>query len=68
MAGEVLGYPASGSIDIVQPFSSNQTYLGLFLQDNFRVSRRLTVRWDVKPARNERLTASFRSQCRQPAG
>ena len=54
----MLGYPASGSLDIVQPFSSPQIYLGLFVQDNIRVSKRLTVnvglRWDVETARTER--------------
>src|SRR5581483_6497863 len=58
VASMMLGYPASGSLDIVQPFSSPQVYTGLFVQDNFRVSKRLTInfglRWDVETARTER--------------
>jgi Carboxypeptidase regulatory-like domain/TonB dependent receptor-like, beta-barrel len=58
VASMLLGYPATGSLDIVQPFSSPQVYTGLYVQDNFRMSRRLTVnfglRWDLETARTER--------------
>lgn len=58
VASLLLGYPASGDIQVVQPFSSPQPYIGLYVQDDIRVSSRLTVnvgmRWDVEMPRSER--------------
>jgi hypothetical protein len=58
VASMLLGYPASGSIDIVQPFSSPEIYLGLYVQDNIRMSKRLTInvglRWETEMPRTER--------------
>ena len=58
VASMMLGYPASASLDIVQPFSSPEIYLGLFLQDDIRLSKSLTLnvglRWEVEMPRSER--------------
>lgn len=58
IASLLLGYPASGSISIVQPFSSPHHYSGVFVQDDYRVNRTLTLnfglRWDVERPRTER--------------
>jgi len=57
-ASFLLGYPASGNITILQSFAAAQLYNGLFAQDDWRISNKLTVnlglRWDVETGRSER--------------
>jgi hypothetical protein len=59
VASFLLGYPASGRIVRLEPFASPQLYSGIYLQDDFRVSNRLTlnlgVRWEVETPRWERF-------------
>ena len=58
IASFLLGTPASGNIDIIEPNASPQLYHGLYLQDDFRVSSKLTLnlglRWEVETPRWER--------------
>jgi hypothetical protein len=65
-ASFLLGYPASGSVPINPSFAYQHLYYGLFLQDDWRVSRKLTLnlglRWDYESPTSERfnqLNASF---------
>jgi hypothetical protein len=65
-ASFLLGYPASGSVPINPSFAYQHLYYGLFLQDDWRVSRKLTLnlglRWDYESPTSERfnqLNAGF---------
>jgi hypothetical protein len=65
-ASFLLGYPANGSVPINPSFAYQQLYYGLFLQDDWRVSRKLTLnlglRWDYESPISERfnqLNAGF---------
>jgi hypothetical protein len=57
-ASFLLGYPSGGSIGWVEPFSSTSPYLALYVQNDYRVSNKLTLnlglRWDVEVPRDER--------------
>jgi hypothetical protein len=50
-ASFLLGNPTSGSIIAIQPISTYSTYYGLYAQDDYKLSSKLTVnfgvRWDV---------------------
>jgi hypothetical protein len=56
-ASFLLGYPASGSITILEPFTAPQTYVAPYVQDDIRVTSKLTIhlglRWDVETPRWE---------------
>ena len=56
-AALLLGYPASGSIDQASTIRSLAAALGVFAQDDWRVSARLTInlglRWDLDTPRHE---------------
>jgi hypothetical protein len=58
VASMLLGYPASGDITDVQPYSTTELYAALYFQDDIHVSRRLTMnlglRWEVEVPRHER--------------
>lgn len=58
MASFLLGFPASGGTDSNPQSTYENKFLGLYLQDDFRVTRRLTlnlgIRWDVQAAPSER--------------
>jgi hypothetical protein len=63
MASFFLGYPASGTLTGVANTAAQQWYSGLYLQDTFSLSRKLTitpgVRWDIPRGfteKNDRLT------------
>jgi hypothetical protein len=65
-ASFLLGYPASGSVPINPSFAYQHLYYGGFLQDDWRVSRKLTLnlglRWDYESPTGERfnqLNAGF---------
>src|SRR5215510_9875178 len=65
-ASFLLGYPAGGSVPINPSFPYQHLYYGAFLQDDWRVSRRLTLnlglRWDYESPISERfnqLNAGF---------
>lgn len=57
-ASFLLGYPSGGSISRIEPFSSTSPYWAFFLQDDFRVSNKLTLnlglRWETELSRDER--------------
>jgi hypothetical protein len=57
-ASFLLGNPASGNIIILEPSASPQLYHGLFVQDDIRLTNKLTLnlglRWDVETPRWER--------------
>jgi hypothetical protein len=58
IASFLLGYPSSGSIDFNPAVSYSSNYFGLFAQDDFRVTSKLTLnfglRYEVETGRNER--------------
>jgi hypothetical protein len=53
-----LGYPSSGSIDYNPQVSISSRYYGLYLQDDWRVTKKLTLnlgmRYELETSRNER--------------
>ena len=58
MASLLLAAPASGSLGYVSPLSTQNHYLGLYSQNDWKVSRRLTVnlglRWELETPFTER--------------
>lgn len=58
IASFLLGYPSSGSIDFNPAVSYSSNYFGAYVQDDFKVSSRLTlnfgVRYEAETGRNER--------------
>ena len=73
VAGLLLGYPTGGSID----WDSNQLvkyhYYGLFIQDEYKLRKNLTInlglRWDVNGSPSERhdsMNAGFCLTCPNP--
>jgi hypothetical protein len=66
VASFILGYAASGSVPINGDFAYAHRYWGLFVQDDWRISTRLTLnlglRWDYESPSSERynrLIAGF---------
>lgn len=59
IASFLLGYPASGSADTNAQASFEDKFLGLYIQDDFKVSAKLTLnlglRWDVQTPPTERF-------------
>jgi hypothetical protein len=58
VASFLLGYPVSGSVDNTPAISISYRYFGSYVQDDYRVSSKLTlnfgVRWEIETGRNER--------------
>ncbi|MBV9085401.1 MAG: TonB-dependent receptor, partial [Acidobacteriaceae bacterium] len=58
IASFLLGYPSSGNIDNTPAISISYRYFGAYLQDDYRVSPKLTLnlglRYEVETGRNER--------------
>jgi hypothetical protein len=58
VASFLLGLPASGSIDYNPEVSISSRYFGAYVQDDWRVTKKLTVniglRYELETARNER--------------
>jgi hypothetical protein len=48
IADLLLGYPSSGSLALNTPFDNSLTYYGGFIQDDWRVTDRLTVNYGVR--------------------
>jgi Carboxypeptidase regulatory-like domain/TonB dependent receptor len=72
-ASFLLGYPANGSVPINASFAYQHMYYGAFLQDDWRVSRKLTLnlglRWDYESPITERfnqLNAGFDRDATNP--
>jgi hypothetical protein len=64
VASFLLGAPASGYIDVNAPEARQQKLFSLFVQDDFRVSKRFTMnmglRWDVMTPMTDRHNAVAR--------
>lgn len=58
-ASFLLGYPASGDTDVNPATSYQNKFIGLYIQDDIKVTRKLTVnlglRWDVQTPPTERF-------------
>jgi hypothetical protein len=58
IASFLLGVPASGTIDFMPAISISYRYMGLYFQDDMKVSSKLTLnlglRYELQTARNER--------------
>ena len=58
IASFLLGYPSSGSVDNTPAISYSYRYLGGYLQDDYKVTRKLTlnlgIRYELETGRNER--------------
>jgi hypothetical protein len=73
-ASFLLGNPTSGSIIAIQPISTYSTYYGLYIQDDWKVSSKLTVnfgvRWDVTVGDREKYNrlAWFNPTATSPIG
>jgi hypothetical protein len=72
-ASLLLGYPAAASVPINPSFAYQHMYYGFFFQDDWRVSRRLTLnlglRWDYESPTSERfnqLNAGFDKNATNP--
>ncbi|MBI1749926.1 MAG: TonB-dependent receptor, partial [Acidobacteria bacterium] len=59
LASFLLGLPGSGSTQYFPAVSLNQNYYGLYVQDDFRVTQKLTLnlglRWDLETPKTERF-------------
>ncbi|MGA3160509.1 MAG: carboxypeptidase-like regulatory domain-containing protein [Terracidiphilus sp.] len=73
MASLLLGYPSSGTYGNTIAFALEQKYMALYVQDDWRVSSKLTVnaglRWDYESPFTERfnrLNGSFCTTCTNP--
>jgi hypothetical protein len=73
MAALLLGYPTSGSYANNIAYALSQQYMALFVQDDWRVSSKLTVnaglRWDYESPftdRYNRMNSGFCSTCTNP--
>jgi hypothetical protein len=75
VASFLLGYPASANISAGNARAEQWHYMVLFLQDDFRISSKLTlnlgVRWDVESGvtdAEDRLVRGFDFEARNPLG
>ncbi|MEP7365021.1 MAG: TonB-dependent receptor [Acidobacteriota bacterium] len=59
IASLLLGVTTSGQVGILPKVLTSNPYMGLYVQDDFKVSRKLTLnlglRWDLEPGRSERF-------------
>ena len=64
MASFLLGFPSSGSVETDTGVSIQNVYTGLFFQDDYRVTSRLTLnlglRWDYQTPTTERYDRTTR--------
>jgi hypothetical protein len=64
LASFMLGIPTGGWVDVNASYAEQSRYMGWFLQDDWKVSRRLTInaglRWEVEMPTTERFDRSTR--------
>lgn len=74
VASFLLGYPSSGSVDSTPAISISYRYLGAYIQDDYRVTSKLTLnvglRYELETGRNERYNrlSWFDPTVANPAG
>jgi hypothetical protein len=75
LADLLLGYPASGSITTSVKLTDYSDYYGLYIQDNYRVSNKLTVNYGIRWERelglqevNNGLVTNFNTTATNPIG
>ena len=74
LATELLGYPTGGSMTLISPFDDFLRYFGGYVQDDYRVSSKLTVNFGLRlehesgiQEENNHLISSFNPTAVNPA-
>jgi len=75
LATMLLGYPTGGSMTVISPFDDYLRYYGGYVQDDYRVSSKLTVNFGLRlehetgvQEENNHLISSFNPLATNPAG
>jgi hypothetical protein len=61
VASELLGFPSAGSVTTSDNLEDHVDYYGIFIQDDFRVSTRLTLNFGVRYENESGLKSSLNS-------
>ncbi len=61
IASELMGFPSAGSVTTSQNLEDHVNYYGVFVQDDFRVSNRLTLNFGLRYENESGLQSSLNS-------